>query len=624
MGKDTTLFSPKTGSTKHEASVVGTTVLVENKDETTTAHLVNFVPSKDVTRLPVFTRKELAAALVEHDKRQKARTKIRRWIIFLGLVASVALVLSIGPVLYRAYKAWRASTLAIQGEKLVKSNRVEDAIPPIRSAFLLSPDNPEVLRAMAQALSALGAPGAMTYWNWVIHGRGVTEDDRRAAAECAMQNGLFNEASDIIRDLVVRDGRDARNQFLAARWSDQRATQDQTMFFATRAVNDDPAYKPAVLFLAVHELANPYLHQEGVNTLFHLAGDDDAASLGALHRLALDPSLTPAEVDRLIARLRSHPHAGEYERIAALALEIKRHPDQRDALLDQAMAAHHNATPADVALFAEWLNSHSQASRVLQLVSRERALSSKPIFAAYIDALAVLNRWSELKTLLTSAVVPLEAPFVEVFLSRCATEMGDDQAADLYWQNAVAAAAGNPALSFYLAGYAEKLGQNDRASAIYRNLTQDPVVSRIAYQGLQRVLSGKDTRTLRDLLDEMASRWPADQEMASQDIYLNLLLNEHVPDMHRRAVALFADDSYSIAHRTDLALACLRLNDPAGAFQAYSLASIDWNTVPVSDLVIYAATLRTNGRVKAAHQLLASVNRHTLRPEVRDLIKDIP
>jgi hypothetical protein len=112
--------------------------------------------------------------------------------------------------------------------------------------------------------------------------------------------------------------------------------------------------------------------------------------------------------------------------------------------------------------------------------------------------------------------------------------------------------------------------------------------------------------------------------MENEYVYLNLLLNEHVPEMHQRALKLLADDSNNISHRTNVALACLRLNDAAGALEAYGHVSIDWNAAPPSDLIVYAATLSANGHGKAAHQLLLSVNRHKLRPELRDLTKSIP
>jgi tetratricopeptide (TPR) repeat protein len=607
MGKQ-----PRPSPKKTEAEVAA---LTKVKGETATVDLVNFSPP------PVIGSTTPKSNV---DAPMPARRRNRHWIVVLKALTLVGVVLLFGPGFYRGFKTWRATQLAFQAEGFLRKNQFEDAVFAVRSAFTLSPNAPEVLRAMAQILTAFGSSDAMTYWNWILQSTGATDDDRRAAAECAMHNDLYNEASVIIKDLLAHDAGDARNELLAARWSSLRGTPAQTMQFATRAANDDPTYKPAVIFLAIHELDNTYLHQDGVNSLFQLASSDDDFGLTALRQLAVEPNLKPAEIDRLVTRLHSHPLAGELERIAALNLEIKLHPDRRESLIDQAVTDHQKSAPADLATFAEWLNHQHQAERVLKLITRDRALSNKDIFTAYLNALSLLNRWAEIKTILTGATVPLDVPLVELYLSRCADEMGDDQASDLHWQKAAAAAAANPAQSFHLALYAEKLGQNERAASVYRTLAQEPVTAHAAYQGLLRVSSGEDTRSLRDLLDEIVTRWPTDTEMESQDIYLNLLLNERAPEMHDRAVRILAGDSNSMSHRTNVALACLRLHQPAGALDAYRHVSIDWNTAPVPDLIVYAATLDANGYVSRAHHLLLSVNRHELRPECRDLIKSIP
>jgi hypothetical protein len=586
----------------------------KREDPASTVHLITFRPTLAI---------EGPEPIDTTWKARWARRRIRRRIVLLVVAALGIAVLTLGPGLYRQYKTWRATQLALQSEAFTRKNQIEAAISAIRSAFLLSPNAPEVLRAMAQLFTACNVPNAMTYWDWLLESKEATDDDRRAAAECAMQDELYNEASVIIKDLLARNAGDARNELLAARWSSLRGTPAQTIRFATRAVNDDPTYKLAVLFLALQEVNNTYLDRDGISSLFQLAGSDDAIGLTALRHLAIDPNLKPDEIARLITRLRSHPLAGEIERLAALNLDLRLHPGQRKVLIDQAVAGHQNSSPADLATFAEWLNTHGEAARVLTLISRERALSNKDIFTAYIDALGILNRWADLKSMLSGATVPLDVPLVELYLSRSASEMGDDAGSDLHWQKAVAAAS-TSAQSLHLALYAEKLGQNDRAATVYRTLTQDPITSRVGYEGLMRVLGDKDTRTLRDLLQEMVMRWPRNTEMENEYVYLNLLLNEHVPEMHQRALKLLADDSNNISHRTNVALACLRLNDAAGALEAYGHVSIDWNAAPPSDLIVYAATLSANGHGKAAHQLLLSVNRHKLRPELRDLTKSIP
>jgi len=617
-------FSPKATKDQRGMAKTAPGAVIEDKEAVAIAHLISFQPLPDIEGKQPIGRGDFATAAYQSLMRQIIGARIRVWTIVVIALGVACLALWFGTGLYLDSKIRSARALSLKGEELVRNNKVEEAIPIVRAAFQLSASNPEVLRAMAQTITALNDPAAMIYWNRVLQTKEATDDDRRAAAECAMQNDLYDKASTLICDLVVREGNDARNQLLAARWSAERASAAQTMFFATRAVKDDPTYKPAVFFLTQQELADPRLHQEGIKSLFQLANSNDDWGLRALRPLTLDPSLKPAEIDLLIDRLHSHPLAGEFERLAALALSIERHPGERETLLNQAVVAHKKAVPADVATFAEWLDSNHEAARVLTFIPREKALSNKGLFAAYIDALAGLKRWAELKALLSGTNVPLETSLVELFLSRCDSETGDELGSEVHWKSAVFAAENEPAQSFYLAMYAEKLGQKERAAAVYRRLTMEPVIARIAYKDLARVLSDKDTRNLRDLYDEMVERWSNDDDMATMDIFLNLLLNERVKEMHQRAVDLLTDDSYSIPHRTNVALACLRLNEPADALKVYSHVSIDWDRVAAPDLVVYAATLRANGQSNTAHQLLIPVNRQSLRPELRKLLNSVP
>jgi hypothetical protein len=213
-------------------------------------------------------------------------------------------------------------------------------------------------------------------------------------------------------------------------------------------------------------------------------------------------------------------------------------------------------------------------------------------------------------------------PYVQLYLSRCARELGDEHMADFYWKAAQTAASHNPKESLTLAIYAEQLGQTDRAEPIYLLLTQEPLVSRVAYMGLLRINDKKDTKSIRDIMDQMAIRWPGDADIINDDIYYNLLMNDHVNEMGQRAYDLVKADPNSLPHRTDLALAYLRVHKPEKALEVYRTGKTDWTTVTTaSALVVYAATLDANGWNSQARHWARLLHRTTLRPEERALIR---
>ena len=614
MGRNSTPSSEGAGSLEPVPSASAQEGLTDETPDTSTVELVSFAPSAGAMDFP--------PEGTPGDSFYLQRKKRRR-IIIAGILVFALVCLFLAPILYRSFKAWDATRLALQGEQRIRDSRIEEAVSDIRAAFILSPDAPEVVRAMAQMLTAYSSPDAMTYWNWVLAGKTATDDDRRDAIVCAMNNGLYAEASTILNDLLKRAGGDSRNALLAARWSTQRGTPAQTLYFANMAVQDDPTSKAAILYLAVQELANPYLRQKGIDALFQLADADDNFGLMAMHVLSLNHDLKPGEIDHLIIRLQSHAMGGVNERLTALGFEISRHPDERDALIDEAIAAHLSDSPEDLATFGQWLNSNGASEQVFRLIPHDEAMADTKLFSVYIDALGVLNRWAELKRTLSVPNLPIPIAISELYLAQCANEMGDDKASDFHWRTAVAAASRNPMESLRLARYAESHHRLDRAAALYRHLTPDPMTSRLAYMGLWRVEMDEDTQARCALLDQIVLRWPQDREMVNEDTCLHLLLNQRVPEMYQRAKSLLDADANSLSHHTNVALACLRLKDPAGALQAYQGISVDWNQAPVIDRIVYALTLKANGQIHASRQLMILVDRKALRPEITDLINSI-
>jgi len=604
---------PMKGSDPVDPDVSSSTPEAE-EEEVHTVELVGFGPTFTI---------ENAIPPNPEDVALLVRSKRRRWIWVLAILALVILGMSVGPGIYRTTKGRLAAAMAREAESEVDKKHFDEAIASERSAFKMSPNDPEVLRAMARILSALNIPGAMIYWNWVFESKGVTDEDRRQAADYAIHQGLDGDAVRIIQELLHENGNDSKNLVLAAQLFSVTGDSAKAMAYATRAALNDPNYRPAAILLAFEELKNPHLYQTGIDSLFKIADEDNEYGLLALQRIATVTTLQPQEIDRAIARLRSHPMAGELEKLSAFALEIKKNPSQRGVLLKNAVAAYQNAPLEVLQQFVTWLNTMDEPALVLELVPLEKALTDKNLFQADLDALIALKKWADLKKMLFQQKVPLEPAYVQLYLSRWASGTGDDQAEDLYWRKAQMAAIHNPRQGLYLALYAEKMGRNDRADAIYRLLTQEPLVSRVTFLGLLRVNASKDTQVIREILDQMVTRWPLDTTAVDRDTYYNLLLNNRIQEMFQRELTLVKDDPYALFHRTNLALAYLRLKNPAEALKVYNNTGVQWDHAPGSALVVYAATLAANGQNTQAHRIVHLIDRDTLRPEERALIKSI-
>jgi hypothetical protein len=174
-----------------------------------------------------------------------------------------------------------------------------------------------------------------------------------------------------------------------------------------------------------------------------------------------------------------------------------------------------------------------------------------------------------------------------------------------------------------VAAYAEKTGAKEQAERAYRALAQNPKTARIAYEALVRLTSQTDTVKLRDLLAEMAQRWPQDVALANDLAYLNTLLNIDVPQNRAKAQNLVEAAPKSLPHRTVLALAELRGGNSEAALQVYQGLHVDWRSAAPGAVVVYASALRHAGRVEEARALVVALTADVLRPEEKVLLAAI-
>jgi hypothetical protein len=586
----------------------------ESDDAPSTVELVGFGPSKAQTGMPHAS----VADAANYERRRRLR-----WILIGIALLLLAGISFLGPAVASHVKALRADQLARVAEADIANHQLAEAMATARTAFMISPGEPEVTRAVARTLSALEVPGAMSYWQWLLGPNQGTLEDRRDAAEYCLQQQDYGRARPIITDLLRQAPKSAPNLLLAARFCALTGDPVHALALGSQAQQVDPKSEPVRIFLALQELNNPYLHAQGVEQLESVADANDSYGLLALQRLAEEKNLDPTQLDHLIQRLKSHPLAGEAQRLTALGLEIRRQPAQRAQLIDRAMADHAGASTADRQAFARWLVTLHEPERVLTLIPLDEALGNQDLFSDYLDAMSELGQWSALRKILLDHKVPLEEPLVQLYLARCACELGDDKSEELYWRSAEIAAAHNPKLQLGLAVYAEQEGEKDRAAELYRLLTAEPLVARVAFEGLLRTIRRQGTPAQRDVLDQMAARYAGDPTVEGADIYLNLLLKDHLKEMGDRLGPLLQTNPDDLALRTDLALIELRTGHVADALAVFRVTPLDWTKAPVPTQVVYAATLEANGRHREARRILVPVDLDQLRPEERRLVRDV-
>src|SRR5205814_3960607 len=136
-----------------------------------------------------------------------------------------------------------------------------------------------------------------------------------------------------------------------------------------------------------------------------------------------------------------------------------------------------------------------------------------------------LERWSEIKQLLSSDRFPLDQAVQKMYLARCNAQLGEKTAAENNWQRALEAAAGDPGKLISVGEYAEKNGIVDVAKSAFENAAQQSPRLRFAQQGRLRMAQRTgDTKKIHDVLADMLKIWPNDAAVQNDEGYTRSLL----------------------------------------------------------------------------------------------------
>ena len=520
--------------------------------------------------------------------------------------------------------AWRARRFAAKAELDLTAENWQAAQLKAQLAYRIRPEEPAAIRAVARLQSLTGnATAAIQFWDILDKSGKMTVADRRLRAEDALRGGSSTEARRDVEFLLGNAPNDPENLRLAAKWAASEKKYEQAMDFASRAQTMDPGSTEGKLLLGLLQCEAPRkgAREAGIATLLELISDQGKPGLEALIFLATRRELAPEKVTAIIQGLRAHPLVSENHRLMALDLELTARPNERDAVIDVALERYKTADPSAQRAFGVWLNSHKEYARTLRLIPLSEALKRKDFLLVTLDAMAAQNRWTEIEEVLQGKQVPLDEMYTELFLARAGMELGKTSGADLHWRRAHIAAGASAEQMWFLGSYAEKVGQIDRAELAFRSLTNNAATARPAYEGLLRLAEKRrDTAAVLDILTDMTKRWPKDASVRNDFTYFSLLRGQDLEEGLKAAKELVAATPTSLAHRTTLALANVRLKDGVAALAVYQGLNIPWDKASPNHRAIYAAALGLIGRGSEARAQASAIPLDSLRPEERTLI----
>ena len=343
-------------------------------------------------------------------------------------------------------------------------------------------------------------------------------------------------------------------------------------------------------------------------------------------------TMSPLEV---ADALENHPDARPAHKLLALEVRARQDPALTDQYVADAVERFGNAARlaqtyqggadlADETLLAlvTWLNKIGRSAKTLEVLPEARAIQRQDFFLQYVNALAALQRWSQVKDLFLSEHSVVDPMVQHMYLAVAQAHLGSATAATNEWQRALQVA-NTPEKLLILAKFAEQNSVNDIADAAYSDAINIGLKNREAYTGrLRLALAANDTTKAQTIAAEIAQLWPDDAAARNQDAYLRLLLGasgDAAEAAEREAKVLVAKEPRNWQARATLGLACLRLGRNQEALAAIREPRVT-GVEPPGALAVRAAILAANGYEQGARNDARLVSAEPLLSEERALI----
>ena len=336
--------------------------------------------------------------------------------------------------------------------------------------------------------------------------------------------------------------------------------------------------------------------------------------------------------------LENHPDARPYHKLLALEVRARRDPALTDQYVADAVERFGNAARlaqtyqggadlADETLLAlvTWLTKIGRPAKTLEVLPEARAIQRQDFLLQYANALAALQRWTDVKELFLSEHSVVDPMVQHMYLAVAQARLGSATGATNEWQRALEVAKTPEKLSA-LAKYAEQNSANDIADAAYADAIKIAPQNRAAYTGrLRLALAASHTAEAQKIAAEVARIWPDDAAARNQDTYLRLLLGasgEQAEAAEREAKVLVAKEPGNWQARATLGLACLRLGRKQEALAAIREPRVTGGEPPGA-LAVRAAVLAANGYEEGARNDALLLSANPLLPEERALISPL-
>src|SRR5437764_10565257 len=475
----------------------------------------------------------------ERETKRRRRRRVQMSLVALLLLGVIGFFVA-RPVRH-AIRNWQARRHAQHAFAFIDQQKWSDARDEATAAYRLQAGEPEALRAVGRLLSRDGQGDALEFWKKLRENAPLTREDLRDEARVALRVNDTARAEGAAGELLeAKEGGPSPSDWLiAAEVQLRKHAFDQAQGLAEKVLASPKANRREQLQanVALDNIARNAGPTSSIDIakvnerIVALAKGDDDVSLDALTFLAARAAGVPTEsklplpIDQLIESINHHPLAKAPHQLLATDLEIAQHRDQRDEIVRRTIEHWKGGNNESLTALAAWLYRNARQRRLVEAISLDRALQTRELFLQYVDALAALGRWNEIRRTIESERFPLDPVIEHMYLARCFQQQGQENGAENNWQRALEDAAGDLNKLLMLGEYAEKNGAERVATTAFDAAAIANPKSRQAQQGRLRIAySARNTKRVHALLQEMLKIWPNDTAIQNDEAYIHLLL----------------------------------------------------------------------------------------------------
>ena len=551
---------------------------------------------------------------------------IRARIVLALLISGLILWVAIPPA-YHRLKVWRAMKFLAQSEIAANEGNVPKSISLMRRAILMVPNEETVFRKVRLFNASLGDPNSLNSLQRLMLEKQASPQELLTLAEQALkaENPVIAKAA---LDQIQED-HSVRKIIIQMRLLEKEGNLKEALDLAKKELPTLTPDDGEKLLLATAEMTLKTDVTASRQILLQLVDKNSAIGISGLRLLGAQilaqRGTESLQADKIADKLLAHPLHTPDDVLLALDLRIMQNPAAKPALLAQTMSERTSGAPDDALAFARWLNRRLHYKESVDFIGRERAASNPDWLLLYLDALAGLERWNDIFTMLDAdTIIGLSDSIRLLFLARAAEKSGDLESAGECWREMqLGLAYEKPEVVSFIAAYALRIGEREQATKAYTTLSRRKETALEGYLGLIRCWpQNTSAAELLPLYQEFTDSFPMLAEARSDQTYLKLLTNDKPATAAAIAKEFYDNTPQSLASLSIAALGMLKTGNPSGADALYEGKTIAWLSAPTVWRTVRAAVLYGIGKKKEADELVRTINKSQLRPEERALLPE--